>query len=159
MKFYPKRLVQETWLVDIGAAAGDNQGQLATALYVWPIIVPFTPGLDTVLVTATDKGTFAGSTAKVVASGARVPVTDPLTNEVAIQLPEPAGGFSFITTSGTNLPQTVHGLAISDDSTTFDGADLLGTALLPEPVELTATAQLVTVDSVEFRFIPPVADV
>lgn len=76
--------------------------------------------------------------------------TDPATGDTVVELPAPAGGWSFETTGTTNLPQTIFGFLLLDNA----GAVCYGSQLIsPQPV-LTASGQGFTIPVVQFRFPP-----
>lgn len=94
--------------------------------------------------------TFDGSTAKVATVAASV-VTDPLTGNTLIRIADPAGGWDFVTTGTTNLPQTIYGAYVTSN----DGTKLLGAAKFDVPIILTATGQIVPVDDVQWVLAAP----
>jgi len=112
---------------------------------------PFTPDLTTDWTAMTaDEADFDGYAVKTAAAGAQQSFTNPITNERVAQFIEPAGGWHWETTGVTNLPQTIYGFVVTD----LADAVTLGSALLDEPVELTAADQAIDVDQLRFTFVP-----
>jgi len=109
---------------------------------------PFTPGSGTDyagLVVAD----FDGSGAKTAASGAQQSFVDALTGQSVVQLIEPAGGWHWVTTGVTNLPQTIYGYVVTND----DNSETFGSELLTEPITLTASGQAIDLDQVRFTLV------
>jgi len=75
--------------------------------------------------------------------------TDPATGDKIVRIPDPAGGWTWLTTGVTNLPQTVYGYALTDGT----GADLYGVTLFDTPVVLTGAGQEVVVGDVTYRLL------
>jgi len=107
---------------------------------------PFTPAPETVIgdLTLAD---FDGYAPLAVNSATAAVFQDPATGDWLIQLDEPAGGWTWITTGATNLPQTIHGFGLTNST----GATLYGSELLDEPVELTASGQGIDIPRARFR--------
>lgn len=106
----------------------------------------FVPGIGLVAGDLT-YADFDGSGALAVSSATADVFTDPATGEVIIQLKEPAGGWHWVTTGVTNLPQTIYGAALRNST----GADLWGSVLLDNPVVLSAAGQGIDLAQVRFR--------
>jgi len=122
---------------------------LANSLFllVALVIAPFVPGAGIVLADLT-LATFTGYAAIANTSAVILAYTDPATGEWIIEVPTPAGGWHWqVITNTTNLPQTVYGFALLDNT----GAIVYGTALLPAPVLLNAIGQGLDVPAVTFR--------
>ena len=90
---------------------------------------------------------FDGSTPIAVGTGTQPTGADPNTNDEIISILPPAGGFRFATTGVTNLPQTIYGFILTDST----GATLYAAALLPAPVTLTASGQVIELPTVDIR--------
>jgi len=93
---------------------------------------------------------FGGYAAKTATAGAAV-VNDPLTGNILLRIPDIAGGWDFLTSGTTNLPQTIYGAYVTDAA----GAILLGAVKFPTPIVLTATAQIVQVDDLNWVLTNP----
>lgn len=125
---------------------------LAIDLWLHPIKEPFTPGPALTLLD-TDLADFAGSAAKTTPDAVRALEFDPLSGELVLNIPEPIGGWRWVTTSGLNLPQTIYGVALSDDSATVEGPQLLAAAVFDTPITLTTASMAVEWPSVNFRYL------
>lgn len=146
----PVEAVTEAMLAAIGA----DTVTLAGACWVIPIKTNFTPDPAPTLVDA-DIADFTGATPKACGAAARPVLVDPATGNLFLNMPPPAGGFLWTASDAVNLPQTIYGVALSSDSTTVEGADLLGTQLLDAPLTLTGAGETVQLDSVTFTLILP----
>lgn len=72
---------------------------------------------------------------------------DPGTGDYLIEIPPPAGGWTFETTGATNLPQTIFGWVLLDNAgTTVYDSQLIS----PQPV-LTASGQGFTLNPIRIR--------
>lgn len=119
---------------------------LATLGKLVPLKAPYTytPGMALADVTVSD---FDGST-PIVQSAVPSTYSDPLTDDEIIALTGPAGGFQWVTSGTTNLPQTVYGYALTDAG----GTTLLAvTDPLTTPIPLTAVGQGIDAGDVGFR--------
>lgn len=144
-----------TLLTAMMTALGSDTTMLAGALWLFPIKSEFSPGPDPVLTDA-DLADFDGSGPKTTGAATRPVLSDPVSGDIFIRIPDPAGGWQWTTTGTTNLPQTIYGVALSSDSATIEGAELLGTALLPGgPVELNITGNSFGFSDVDFRLVLP----
>jgi hypothetical protein len=94
---------------------------------------------------------FTGATAKVVALGAQGVAIDPLTGEQKITIVEPVGGWRWVTTALTNLPQVIYGYCLYDST---GPGPLLAVELLVQPVTLSAIGQQVQIGTVELTVNP-----
>lgn len=112
------------------------------------IIAPFTPSEDLVVGDLTFAD-FDGSTALEQALGDAQVGIDPLTGQQRITITEPAGGWRWITTGVTNLPQTVYGAALL----TAASAALIGVEELPEPIGLTEVGQEINLGTLKFDIV------
>lgn len=75
-------------------------------------------------------------------------VFDPTDGYYYILLTEPAGGWSWITGTTANLPQTISAFGLwNTDLNEWAGGDIL-----PTPVQLTAAAQTVNLGVVRWRY-------
>lgn len=96
-----------------------------------------------------DLADFDGSAAIAGATGAQQTGLDPDTNDQLITIKDPAGGYRFITTGLTNLPQTIYGFALlSNDLATYLAGELLET-----PVTLTAIGQEINIGKAQMRMV------
>jgi len=97
---------------------------------------------------------FGGYAAKTAAAAAAV-FTDPLTGGTIIRIPDPSGGWAFVST-GTppaNTPQTIYGAYVVSN----DGTKLLGAAKFATPINITEADQIIDVDDVTWLVnTPPV---
>lgn len=87
---------------------------------------------------------FDGSDPILVPMGDQVFITDSVSGRIGIKMKEPVGGYSWVVTGVTNLPQTVWGWAVRD----ADSGVLLWSELLPTPIPLTVVGNLVEVTAV-----------
>jgi hypothetical protein len=92
---------------------------------------------------------FDGSTPLDVTLGAQAEALDPATNDSVITLSPPVGGWRWVTTGITNLPQTIYGVALMDKT----DATVLATEAFPVPIVLTAIDQVVDIGPLELRLI------
>jgi hypothetical protein len=92
---------------------------------------------------------FDGSTPLDVTLGAQAEALDPATNDSVITLSPPVGGWRWVTTGITNLPQTIYGVALMDKT----DATVLATEAFPTPIVLTAIDQVVDIGPLELRLI------
>jgi len=113
------------------------------------VINPFTPEEGMALTDLT-LATFDGHTALIVASGDQQVGLDPVTGDQIITIVEPLGGWRWITTGTTNLPQTIYGYALYDST---GPGPLLGVQLLPTPIGLTAVGQQINLGTVAFTVV------
>lgn len=137
----------------IGATTATFSPALSQAMWLFPIKTAFTPGPNPPLTDA-DIATFDGHTPKAYAAAARVAVADPLTSQLVMNMPTPAGGNVFTTTGTTGLPMTVYGVVLSSDSLTISG-NIFASATLDEPVTLTDVGQEIDCGTVRFVFSYP----
>lgn len=102
------------------------------------------PALD---IGTLEEANFVGYAAIHAASAATQVFKEPDSEQLVIQVREPAGGWHFETTSGVGLPQTVYGYYL----TSSDGTDLIGSALLPDgPFTFTDNGQGLDIAQVRF---------
>jgi hypothetical protein len=81
---------------------------------------------------------FDGSTELTVALGAQQVGLNPLTGEQEITVPGIVGGWRWITTGVTNLPQTIYGYCLYDST---GPGPLLAVGVLDTPIPLIAIGQ------------------
>jgi hypothetical protein len=119
-----------------------------TANKISLIKAPFTPSENLVIgdLTLAD---FATSTAIAGTLGAQLVGTDPATLDQVITIKDPLGGYRWITTALTNLPQTIYGFALTDSTL----ATLLAVAVLPAPVTLQEVGQFIDLGSVQLTIV------
>jgi hypothetical protein len=120
----------------------------ALACHVHLIAAPFTPGAGLTFGSLTP-ATFTGSTPANAGVGPQQEFTDPTSTLRVVQLEEPAGGWHWLCTAGTGLPQTIYGYAVTDNADTV----LLGSALLPAPVVINGSGQAIDVPYIRFTFV------
>jgi len=107
---------------------------------------PFTP-LESLALGDLTLADFDGSTALLAGTGTQPEGLDPATSDSIITILAPAGGWRWETTGVTNLPQTIYGVALTDNGITT----LFATAALATPITLTATNQVVNLDALTLR--------
>lgn len=90
---------------------------------------------------------FDGSTPIAGVTGAQLEGLDPNNTDAIISIKPPASGYRWETTGVTNLPQTIYGAVLIDDT----GATVLGAVRFTEAIELTAANQVIEVGPVQFR--------
>jgi len=118
--------------VMLDAVAGEIASDVAVLanplfLKVYLVKAAFVPGANLVVGSLTPAD-FAGSTALANSSATILKYKDPATGEWLVEVPPPVGGWHWQTTSAvTNLPQTIYGWALVDNTSLI----LYGTALLP----------------------------
>lgn len=112
------------------------------------IKAPFTPNEDLV-VGDLEFADFDGSTALEMPVGAAQVGIDPVSGEQRITITEPEGGWRFITTGVTNLPQTIYGAALL----TAASAALIGVMELPEPIGLTQSGEEINLGSLMMNIV------
>jgi len=122
----------------------------ANALHVHLAVNGFTPG-NALTVADFTEATFTGATALAAGLGAQQEFTDPATGDRCVQLLEPAGGWHWVCTAGTGLPQTVYGYYVTDNT----DAVLYGCDRLDTPMVINATGQAVDIPYVRFAFVSP----
>lgn len=93
--------------------------------------------------------TFTGSTPKAGAAGAQQVGIDPLTGDQVITNLTPAGGWRWECTVAPGAPETIYGFALLDATL----ADLLGAALLDNPITITSVGDFVDLGAVTIRFV------
>lgn len=119
----------------------------ATAMHAHLVVSNFVPSQTTALADL-DLATFTGSAPKSAGTGAQSVFLDALTNQMVIQLKEPAGGWTWVCTANPAEPETVYGIAMTDTA----NAVLLGTLLLAEAVTISASGQGFSVPDIRLRF-------
>lgn len=134
-------------LQEMAIRIGSDTVTLDKILYLWPIQEPFvpTPGVSFV---NDDAASFDGSEPLSATAAARWVGTDPATGENLLVIDPPAGGWRWYVGGTTDLPQTIYGVALGDSSTSLTAGAIYGSALLEEPVELTANGDSFAVDDI-----------
>lgn len=92
---------------------------------------------------------FDGYAAIAGATGTQQVGVDPVTNEQIVTDKEPLGGWRWLTTGVTNLPQTIYGFCLNKTA----GGDLLAVHRFDNPITLTAAGQEINIGTAEFRFV------
>ena len=108
----------------------------------------FTPDENLVIgdVTLAD---FDGSTPLLVGVGAQNVGLNPATGDQRITLKDPAGGFRWVTTGLTNLPQTIYGAILMNNA----GTTLLAMEVFDTPLVLQEVGQDVVRGSFGFDIV------
>jgi len=91
---------------------------------VTPVKVPFTPGKQTLLSSLTSAN-FDGMAILTGDAVAAVEFTDPTDGKQKIRIPEPAGGWNWLTSGLTALPQTIYGVKVTSADISFIGCQKL----------------------------------
>lgn len=113
---------------------------------VVPIKAPYTYSPDMALADLT-LADFDGST-PIAQSAVPSTYTDPLTGDAIIAITAPAGGFQWVTSGVTNLPQSIYGYALTNAA----GSVLVAvTDPLTTPLPLTETGQGIDAGEIGFR--------
>jgi hypothetical protein len=138
----------QTMLDSVATQIATDTSVLAAALFVQVFLIkaPFVPG-PTLTIGGLTPADFATSTPIANTSAVILKYTDPQTGEWLIEVPPPAGGWHWVVTAGTNLPQTIYGYGLMDST----GAILYGTALFPTPLLLNASGQGLDTPPINFR--------
>lgn len=109
----------------------------------------FSPSPSLSLASLTE-ATFPGYAAKNAGTGAQQLFGDPATQNLIVQLLEPAGGWTWLSTGVPTPAQTVFGYYVTDNA----GTTLYGSALLATPITIAGGGQGVTVGNIRFTFPP-----
>jgi len=118
----------------------------ATLGKVVPLKAAYTPGLDLLFAGVTPSN-FDGSAA-LVQDDEPVVYTDPGTGDTIVNLVEPAGGWQWVVSGTTNLPQQVHGYALLNAA---GNAVVAVTEPLENPITLNAIGQGIDAGPLTFR--------
>lgn len=116
----------------LAPAASPPKLRLAQAAFV-PSVALLIGGLT--------EASFTGYAALLCAINAQQVFQDPVSGQQCIQMIEPLGGWHYLVTSATGLPQTIYGYYLTDNA----GATLYASALFPTPIVLNANGQAVDV--------------
>jgi len=119
----------------------------ALANHVHLTMAPFTPNLDMVLGDFTE-ATFDGYAALDLGVGSQPIYYDAETGLLTITLEDPAGGYHWVTTGVTNLPQTIYGCYVTDNA----DAVLLGAMALDTPQTLSASGEGLSFGELQLTF-------
>ena len=119
-----------------------------TAMHLHLAMAPFSPSSNLIVADFTE-ATFTGATAKDAGTGNQTVFTDPVTGLRTIQIKEPAGGWTWVCTAGTGLPQTIYGVYLTDNGDTH----LYGSMLLDTPITITTSGQGVHVGYITFSLL------
>lgn len=109
----------------------------------------FVPAL-TLLIANLTEATFAGYGALSGAAGVQISFFDPASGNQIVEMQTPGGGWLFLCTGTTGLPQTIYGSYLTDNG----NANLYGSQLLPTPLNITASGQAVEIANARFVFPP-----
>lgn len=107
-----------------------------------------TPSEDLIIGDVTP-ATFGGYAALAAGTGAQGVAIDPLTGDQIITIKEPAGGWRWVTSNATNLPQTVYGFYLTNDAEDT----LFAVGLLTTPITLQEAGQQINLGSVTFTVV------
>lgn len=120
------------------AADASTLAPVANNIYLALVKGPFVPSeaLAFADITLAD---FDGSTAIGVTLGTQPEALQPGTLDSVIDLSPPVGGFRWVTTGLTNLPQTIYGYVLLDHAKTT----ILASALFTSPIVLTIAGERV----------------
>lgn len=124
-------------------AADTNSLADAVGLKVHLIKADFDPGNATDFTTLTE-ATFTGSTAKAATAGAQTSGWDPERGAPVIILKEPAGGWTWECTADPASPETIYGIAVTDNTS----ADTLWSEKLATPVTIAAAGDIVSLGQI-----------
>lgn len=136
-------------IVTLLAADGTTIAPAALACKVHLAKAPFTP-TPALLLAGVVEATFDGHTAKNAGIGPQTVFLDPITGHRVIQVLEPAGGWTWVSTGTTDLPQVIYGWYVTDNGVTV----LYGAGLLPAPVTISGVGQAITLPWIRFNFLP-----
>jgi len=95
------------------------------------------------------EATFTGYAALVAGTGAQGEGFDPGTLDSVIDILAPVGGWRFVVTSATGLPQTIYGFYLTNNA----GSTLYGAALFDAPIVLNNNGDVIVIDRVYFRLL------
>lgn len=131
------RNVYENMVIALGS---DSTTLLGIELFLHLTKTDFTPGLDTDFsaVLLADFQTYA---VRPIAAAGRATNYNVFTGNMEMILPPPTAGLGYDTDGTNNLPQTIYGVVLSDDSTTIGGGHALAYGRLDDPVTLTINLQ------------------
>lgn len=123
------------------APAADNNTVLL-------IMSDFTPNEDLVPADLTP-ATFDGSAGLLAELGAQQVGLDPTTGDQIVTIEEPVGGWRWITTGLTNLPQTIFGYGLYNEALDT----LLGVTKLDTPITLQGVGEEINLGAIQLRFV------
>lgn len=83
-------------------------------------------------------------------TGVQQSFIDPLTGSRVVQLKEPAGGWHWVTTGVTLLPQSIYGWYVTNQA----GTIVLASSRFSNPIPLTAIGQGIDLAQVRFEMLP-----
>lgn len=112
------------------------------------IMAPFSLG-ETLTIADLTLATFATSTPIAGNGAAQGAGIDPASGQQIITILTPLGGWRWVVTAGTSLPQTIYGFALTDST----GATLLAAGQLPTPIALTRVGDVVDLGAVDITFV------
>lgn len=138
-------------LAEILATDADTLAPVADELHVHLFTNGLTPNPGMVIGDFT-LATFDGSTPLEAGVGPQQNFYDPVTGRRTVQLIEPLGGWHWVTTGVTALPQDIYGYVVTDNT----DAIVYGAARFDNPVNLTASGQGLDIPEIRFELIPPV---
>ena len=92
---------------------------------------------------------FVTSTPIACIVGAQNSGVDPITLERIVEMKIPLGGWRWVVTATTNLPQTIYGAVLYNNG----GTIVYGSVLFDAPILLDAVGQIVEINAVKFAFL------
>jgi hypothetical protein len=107
----------------------------------------FAPSLNLVIADLV-QADFDGYATKAAGAAPYDAYYDAVSGFYTVRIKEPAGGWNWITTGLTNLPQTIYGAYLANGA----GTDLYGSMLFAEPVVLTDIDQGVGIGDLLFQW-------
>jgi hypothetical protein len=133
--------------LEIGNLLGADATTLANANNTISLVqTPFAPNENLQPGNLTTAN-FTGST-PIAQGAANLSVgVNPVNGQQTLTVADPVGGFRFQTGNMANLPQTIYGYMY----TNANQSQMLGIALLPAPVTLTAPGQFIDLGTVTFN--------
>jgi len=105
-----------------------------------------TPSLD---IASLVEASFDGGSPLSAGVGPQQEFLDPASGQRIVQLLEPSGGWHWVTTGITDLPQTIFGWYATDNT----DAVLYGSGLLAIPVVLNAIGQGIDIPQIRYTFL------
>jgi len=122
--------------------------QAANANHVSLIKAPFVPS-ENLLPADLTVADFDGFADLLQTLGAALVGVDPVTGDQVVTITAPAGGWRWITTGLTNLPQSIYGFALFDKT----HANLWATILLPTPIVLQDVGQQIELGDITLTLV------
>lgn len=134
-------------LDEIATIIGNDTFIWAGGILVHLAKATFTPNEGNVLADF-EEADFGSYAAKAVAAGPVDWFMDPVSMRRTLMIPDPVGGWAWVTSNDTNLPQTIYGFYITDDPATV----VISSQLFDVPVLLTGHPEGVNIGSIKAGF-------